>query len=84
MIFGGHVSRGKRQLEWHEKHFRPAVDEDNSDDLPDSQFDSLLFVIGRIPGPGAKPIMLKSSDNGIDRGALVFSADAGDPATKCR
>ena len=43
----------------------------------------LLFVFGIASGAfGAKPIMLKSSDEGGDREALVYPPDASDPAAK--
>ena len=85
MIFGGHVSRGKRQLEWHEKNISgPAgLMKIARMTFRIRSLSLLLFVLGIASGAfGAKPIMLKSSDNGIDREALVFPPDAGDPAAK--
>jgi polyhydroxybutyrate depolymerase len=42
-----------------------------------------LFIVGIGPGAfGAEPIMMKSSDEGGDREALVFAPAAGGPAAK--
>ena len=85
MIFGGHLSRGKRQLEWHEKNISgPAgLMKIGRMTFRMRSLILLLFVPGIASGAfGAKPIMLKSSDNGIDREALLFPPDPGDPATK--